>query len=345
MRPLKRILLPWALAALFATAALLIDAIGTPDGEIPHLRTDLAGGATGWMFFSSGDVGPGGLAAEKPEIVSRQIAGRLTLPDGPGPFPAAILIHGSLGLSSVQFDYADRLRQQGYAVFVLDSFATRGRSDVIGDQLAITAQTMTIDAYAALNLLSTHPSVREDRIVLIGWSKGGGVAQLSMKRRYRDLLASAGLRFAAHVAFYPWCGEQDANLQLTASPILFVLAGRDDWVDPKSCRDYAARLDEAGQEVHFAEFSEAEHGFDYPAAYRRYISRAKAWGQCRYFVRPNGFVIAETGAFRPWQDLGEYFSGCVKQGAHIGSNAEARTAAHELLAQFLDNTLSHARAE
>lgn len=345
MRLRRDILLPWALAALLAVAAVLIDASQAHKAEAPALRTDLTGGETGWMLFPSGDVGLGGLAAEHPTITPRQVAGRLTLPEGPGPFPAAVLVHGSLGLSGVQFDYAKRLRKQGYAVFVLDSFTPRGRSDVVGDQLAITGQTMTIDAYAALNLLSTHPSVQADKIVLIGWSKGGGVAQLTMKRRYGELLAAGDLRFAAHVAFYPWCGEQDAKLELTDAPILFVLAGRDDWVDPQSCRDYAARLEEAGQEVQFADFSDAEHGFDYPVAHRHYVSRAMAWGQCRYFVRPEGFVVAETGEFRRWHELKEYFAACVVRGARIGSNAVARTSAQKILARFLDESLGEIPAD
>lgn len=344
MSPRKAILLPWSLAALLAAAAAVLDASRAHIAGAPPVRVDFTGGETGWMLVSSGDVEPGGLAAEHPTITPRHVAGHLTLPDGPGPFPAAVLVHGSLGLSGVQFDYAETLRERGYAVLMLDSFTPRGRSDVVGDQLAVTAQTMTIDAYAALNVLSTHPSIRADRIALIGWSKGGGVAQLAMKRRYRDLLAVGELRFAAHVAFYPWCGEQDADLDLTDAPVLFVLAGRDGWVDPQSCRDYAARLDEAGQEVHFAEFPDAEHGFDHPVAHRRYIPRAMAWGWCRYFVRPEGFVIAETGVFRPWPELDEYFAACVTRGAHIGSNAVARASAQEVLARFLDASLGDAPA-
>jgi dienelactone hydrolase len=54
----------------------------------------------------------------------------LTLPDGTGPFPAVILLHGCGGEGSAQQYWIDRLTGWGYAVLRLDSFTARGLTTV-----------------------------------------------------------------------------------------------------------------------------------------------------------------------------------------------------------------------
>lgn len=345
VKPTGRLILPWTLASALLVAIVFLQNLDRDNRVSAPAQSSDSDERSERVQFESGTVEPGGLDADDPDISAQTISGILSFPGGDGPFPAAVFIHGSLGLSSVQYDYAKLLNQSGYAVLMVDSFSMRGRSDVVGDQLAINTPTMTVDAYAALDLLARHPSIMSDTIMLVGWSKGGAVAQLAMNRRYADILSSAERGFKAHVAFYPWCGEQDADLELSNAPILFVLAGRDDWVDPQSCKDYAERLRAADYAVHITEYPDAEHGFDYPFAYRRYLASAKSWGDCHYFVRAEGFVVAQSGRFRPWHDLAEYFSKCTHPGAHIGSNAIARSAARTLLLDFLEKARNNGTAE
>jgi hypothetical protein len=60
------------------------------------------------------------------------VLGYIQKPDGPGPFPSIIVLHGCAGLGSL-FNphlahnfWPDLLVSWGYAVLVVDSFVTRG---------------------------------------------------------------------------------------------------------------------------------------------------------------------------------------------------------------------------
>ena len=112
------------------------------------------------------------------------LAGTLSIPDGPGPFPAAVLLsdmgrqdrdarQGSYRLFA---DLASSLARQGIAVLRLDD---RGVGQSGGDgRLATTADLMR-DAQAALSYLRVRPSINPARTGFIGHGEGGNVALLA----------------------------------------------------------------------------------------------------------------------------------------------------------------------
>jgi hypothetical protein len=53
------------------------------------------------------------------------ITGTLRFPAGAGPFPAVVLAHGCSGITNVVQGWQSKLREYGYATFVVDSFAKR----------------------------------------------------------------------------------------------------------------------------------------------------------------------------------------------------------------------------
>ena len=62
-----------------------------------------------------------------PEAPHTTIKGYLSKPDGSGPFPAVVYVHGCSGLSTdTRKRIAERLTAWGYISFVVDSFASRG---------------------------------------------------------------------------------------------------------------------------------------------------------------------------------------------------------------------------
>ena len=70
-----------------------------------------------------------------------KVEGHLQMPDKPkGPVPAVIIFNcGDTIKSFKELAYADELKAQGYAVFIVNSFATRGAS---GDQGNFSACAM-----------------------------------------------------------------------------------------------------------------------------------------------------------------------------------------------------------
>ena len=109
------------------------------------------------------------------------LPGTLTVPNGPGPFPAVVLVHGSgandrdetLGPNKPFADLAAGLSSRGVAVLRYDK-----RTAVYGARMAalaaITVKDETIDdALAAVELLRASPKIDPKRIYVLGHSLGG----------------------------------------------------------------------------------------------------------------------------------------------------------------------------
>jgi dienelactone hydrolase len=99
--------------------------------------------------------------------------------------------------------WGELLAAQGYGALMLDSFSSRGVRELCTQKFSersLKEADRVGDAYAALAWLRQQPGVDAARIVLLGWSHGGGVTLDAITR------PPAGLPqgFAA-AAFYPGC--------------------------------------------------------------------------------------------------------------------------------------------
>lgn len=123
------------------------------------------------------------LAFANPSAAGVKLSATLTLPKGPGPFPAVLLIAGSgpqtrdenlLG-HKVFLVLADCLTRQGLAVLRYDK---RGIGRSSGDASAATTADFASDAAAAVAYLRSRPDVDPRRVGLIGHSEGGEIAPM-----------------------------------------------------------------------------------------------------------------------------------------------------------------------
>lgn len=133
---------------------------------------------------------------------SIRLAGTLTLPEGPGPFPAAILITGSgpQDRNEMLFSHqpfwviADHFTRQGIAVLRYDE---RGVGESSGDFSAATSLDFSHDAEAAFDFLLKDARIDSKKIGLVGHSEGGLVAPMVAARRtevaFAILMAGPGL--------------------------------------------------------------------------------------------------------------------------------------------------------
>jgi pimeloyl-ACP methyl ester carboxylesterase len=131
------------------------------------------------------------------------LAGTLTLPSGPGPFPAAILLSGtgphdrdeSLVGHRPFLVLADHLTRKGIAVLRFDK---RGVGKSTGDYANATMEDFTGDAEAALLYLKTRKEIDATKTGLIGHSEGGLIAPMvathSQTVTWIVLLAAPGLK-------------------------------------------------------------------------------------------------------------------------------------------------------
>jgi pimeloyl-ACP methyl ester carboxylesterase len=131
------------------------------------------------------------------------LAGTLTLPGGPGPHPAAVLISGSgpQNRDEEVFGHrpflvlADHLTRQGVAVLRYDD---RGVGESGGSFATATSLDFATDADAAMAYLQGRGEIDAGRIGLIGHSEGGVIAPMlaaeSDDVAYVVMIAGPGIR-------------------------------------------------------------------------------------------------------------------------------------------------------
>lgn len=194
----------------------------------------------------------GGTAKPLPGV---PLSGRLKKPDGDGPFPAVVLLHGCGGIWRWNDVWADRLTDWGYVVLDVDSFGPRGKASICDRPGSITGEMRALDAHGAKTFLAGVPFVDPGRIAVLGMSHGGWAVLDAIRRTTNSDLRVKPFRAA--IALYPWCdepGELDA-------PLLILTGELDDWSPAARCRTFVAGASPAGG-VELKVYPGAHHVFD-----------------------------------------------------------------------------------
>src|SRR6202023_3053708 len=102
-------------------------------------------------------------------------------PEGAGPFPTVVALHGCDGLMTRKGvlgtrsrDWAEHLVAAGFVVLFPDSFGSRG----LGSQCTVRRRTVrsnrerVADANAARRWLQAQSYVDKNHVALLGWSSG-----------------------------------------------------------------------------------------------------------------------------------------------------------------------------
>lgn len=261
------------------------------------------------------------------------VAGLLRLPEGKGPFPAAVLLHGSSGMGSNIDAWERQLNAMGIATFSLDALTGRGLRKLGDNQGAVGRLNFILDTYGALDVLAKDDRIDPARIVLIGFSRGGQAALYAALDRFNERWNTSGARYAAYLPFYPNCvtAYRDET-KVGAAPIRIFHGAADDYNPAAVCESYAARLKSAGADVEMITYPGAHHGFDSPTLFGRTVvaKGAQTARNCKLEENAQGIVMnLETQA--PF----DYDDACVETDPHFGGDAQAAEAAHEAVAAFL----------
>ncbi len=141
-----------------------------------------------------------------------------------GPIPAVVLIHENKGLVPYITDTARRLAAAGYVAVAPDLLSRRGGTGAFATQEEVVAALATIDGAdvvadvrAAVGWAAEREDVRADRIGILGFCYGGGVA-------WRTLTQEP--RLAVGVPFYGPIPDTDAVAGICA-PVLAVYGETD----------------------------------------------------------------------------------------------------------------------
>jgi dienelactone hydrolase len=182
----------------------------------------------------------------------------LSKPEGNGPFPAVVYLHGCGGLSrSTRNGVAELMTGWGYVTLAVDSFATRGLKHSCDNLMSVREG----DALAALRHLSAQSFVDPQRIAVVGSSQGAIVALQLVSTRPNFFAVPDDLKFKAVVAYYPECTFATEQLTL---PTIILIGELDDWTPARDCERWMERRAGKGAPVKLVVYPGAYHGFDNP---------------------------------------------------------------------------------
>lgn len=246
------------------------------------------------------------------KIKSTTMTGLLAWDDSfSGPRPGVVVLHDSLGLSVVPFEYADTpermcmeerrcldLAALGYVALAADLYAdARPKSSVeairnietilAADPYELERSYAVARAVAAVDALIAQPQVDAARIVCIGWGQGGLVSLQ---------LAARDSRVKGICAWYPYVQKLTReSLSKVKCPVLVLLGREDDKVFSRNYRVWLKDAKAAGMTVETHYYKGATHGF----------------GDLRWKMQPKTDAEMKperAAAEQAWKDSLEFFN-------------------------------------
>lgn len=202
------------------------------------------------------------------------LVAQLFKPTSTGPHPAVVMMHGCGGMydskgvvGARQRMWGEYMASQGYEALVLDSFTSRGIKEVctvkFGERTLNEADRVG-DAYASLVWLRQQDDVDAERVVVLGWSHGGGVTLDTITRKPKAASAIEG--FKAAVSFYPGCTARNkrADSFHPYAPLLLLIGESDDWTPAAPCKALTDTVAARGEPMSIVTYPDSYHDFDNP---------------------------------------------------------------------------------
>lgn len=187
----------------------------------------------------------------------------LSIPDGPGPFPAVVVIQHQGGVDEFVEEMTDRVGAAGYLAVAPDLYHRDGpdcRDDGPTRRARLLDVNVIRDVHAAVAYLQGHRKVDAGRLGIVGFCMGGRVSYL---------MAAAQPALKAAVDYYggnimvPW-GDGPAPFARTAEigcPLLGLFGEADGNPSPADMTTLDAELTKHGKAHEFHSYPGANHAF------------------------------------------------------------------------------------
>lgn len=201
------------------------------------------------------------------------------------PVGGLVLVHDWWGLTEALAKTADALAAEGYIVVAVDFYDRKVPKTTTEAQVSmseINRPGALRIIHSAIRLLHEDRRFQVEKIGIIGWSMGAGLALES---------AIGNPNIDACVLYYgPVVLDEDRLRQLHA-PVLGIYGTRDTWITPEITGSFRKALRAAGVQFEFLEL-DAPHMFATPAS-ADYDAKATARARLRVssFLKKNVFVV------------------------------------------------------
>ena len=202
-------------------------------------------------------------------LSSGVLRAELFKPDGNGPFPTVIALHGCGGLSGrsepIQAryrDWAEQLLKGGNAVLLPDSYGSRelGPQCRVKERHVMARRERVADITASRQWLVQQPWAAHDRISLMGWANGASALLWAV--RPQSLSRNAEPDFRSAIAFYPDCRISSGLGWSARVPTLLLIGAKDDISSPPACRQMIDGAHGRSALTRMVVYPDAYHDFD-----------------------------------------------------------------------------------
>jgi dienelactone hydrolase len=185
------------------------------------------------------------------------IDGVLMKPDGRGPFPGMVILHGHGGVFPPRC-YGGALRlfvELGYVALVIDSTSAQRPSIWMGEY---TSEDQAQDAHKGRSFLATLPYVMPNKIGVIGWSLGGAAVMDAVSSNKMTFIMEKEAPFQAAVTIYPICYKKIKDLE---APLLIFIGDADVRASAAACRNMTVTK-KGDVEYQLIVYPGVAHGYD-----------------------------------------------------------------------------------
>jgi carboxymethylenebutenolidase len=213
---------------------------------------------------------------------AENVSAFLARPDGPGPFPAVIVLHEWWGLDAWMKDQARALAKEGYAALAVDLYrgkVTANQEEAHQLMMGTPVDRQTRDMKAAFAYLASRKDVAKGRIASLGFCMGG---------RNSFTLAVEEPTLAAAVVYYGAPPTDPAAIAKIKAPMLGNFGGDDGGPTPAQAKEFEAAAKKAGKTFDLKVYAGAPHAFANPnnpwKGYRK-DAATDAWTRTTSFLR------------------------------------------------------------
>lgn len=189
-----------------------------------------------------------------PEMFEAGLAYRYQMPDGPGPYPTAVLLHGRHGSEDVMWVFRKTIPRPWFVIAPRAPLADKELYSWMiqppGEWPNLAAFDPAVDVLARfVKALPGLYNADSDRIYLMGFSQGAAVALATAIRRPKLARGVAGL-----VGFAPSAPADEIAGSLEGLPVFWV-TGKEDTTVPYSVSQATVEtLRSAGADLEYHEY-------------------------------------------------------------------------------------------
>ena len=226
---------------------------------------------------------------EQIESDQRGMPLHVSIPEGPGPSPAIVVMQHQGGVDEFIQGMTQRLAQAGYVAAAPDLYHRDGpdcRDDIVTRRSRLRDRNIITDVNATVRFLQAHRGIAGDRLGIIGFCMGGRIVYL---------MAAATPAFKAAVAYYPghlfrpWGRDLPSPFERTADihcPIQGHFGADDKNPSPDDMRKLDAEMVKLNKRHKFYEYPNAGHAFmDSTKESYRHHADESSWPRTLTFLK------------------------------------------------------------